>query len=247
MDTCQVCGRRLNSPQTQYLKLCYLHRNVYGKLQWLEEYNYSRFMTWVYHFFLGYPIALIIHLIASFMEITGNEPKILLNFTTYTLQTKISPDRIYKKTDEPVERAILGFVKFIFGFYILIFAVIIGWFGALDMTRRMENFYVGLFYISTDIDNSDVSSVNEPVSNFNSNQAITSNGMKIQDPIEIVKLRYAKGEISRDEYERIMHDLAGENFSLTPDMKEIECFSCGSLNHKGSQFCISCGSSFPTK
>lgn len=218
----------LNSTQTQNLGLCYLHRNINRKLDWLEEYKYSRFLVWAYLLIFGYPISIVSHVFACFMEIFGYEPKILENFTNYTLLTQMSPDRVYIRRDNPIEQAIIGIVKLIVGVCILAFAFLVGIFGAIEIARKMQDFNVSLFYKTVDDDS-------------------PMEGSLSQNPIEIAKMRYAKGEISKDEYNRLMNDLGDKSNIQTSEPNDIECISCSALNPKGSQFCITCGSALPTK
>ena len=57
-----------------------------------------------------------------------------------------------------------------------------------------------------------------------------------EDPLLIVQSRYAKGEITKKEFDALLRDLSDSN----PREKSF-CSACGSENAPDAKFCIGCG------
>ena len=67
-----------------------------------------------------------------------------------------------------------------------------------------------------------------------------------EDPISILKNRFAKGEITKTEYNEMISLLNGVNQESVSTEKKI-CGSCGEENTINTSFCTSCGTSLPLK
>ncbi|OLS29399.1 MAG: hypothetical protein HeimC2_00290 [Candidatus Heimdallarchaeota archaeon LC_2] len=70
----------------------------------------------------------------------------------------------------------------------------------------------------------------------NVTQIGSTNSFDNVDPLKIIQARYAKGEISKKEFDQLLNDL-----QKSKPKKILICKACGSENNPESGFCISCG------
>ncbi|MEK0360739.1 MAG: SHOCT domain-containing protein, partial [Nitrosopumilus sp.] len=72
----------------------------------------------------------------------------------------------------------------------------------------------------------------------------------LEDPIQILKIRYAKGEITKEEFEEIKKDVVTEMTSENPNSPDQQseyiekvkfCQNCGNSNEPNTNLCCKCG------
>lgn len=68
--------------------------------------------------------------------------------------------------------------------------------------------------------------------------------MESEDPITIIKQRFAKGEITAEEYQSSLKILGGDSNDSQIELSKKTCGSCNSvIETSGTKFCTHCGSS----